>query len=167
MMSVHSALGAAVFVGVGATLFVDAWNLALRRAFGVASLSACLLGRWVGHMPSGIFRHRAIASAGEKPFECAIGLATHYGVGVMLAAAFALGVAPGWLLLPTLVPALAYGLATVVLPFFVMQPALGLGIASSAARRPARARLKSLSTHAAFGVGLYVFGLLANRLWIG
>jgi len=47
----------------------------------------------------------------------------------------------------------------VVFPFFIMQPSLGLGIAASKTPHPARARLKSLVTHAVFGVGLYVCGL--------
>jgi hypothetical protein len=66
-----------------------------------------------------------------------------------------------WLARPTLLPALLYGLATVAFPFFVMQPALGLGMASSRAPHPTHARLKSLATHLVFGVGLYICALAA------
>jgi hypothetical protein len=45
--------------------------------------------------------------------------------------------------------------STVVFPLFVMQPALGLGVGSSKTANPTQARLKSLATHAVFGVGLY------------
>jgi hypothetical protein len=58
-----------------------------------------------------------------------------------------------------LAPALLYGIGTVVFPFFVLQPSLGLGIASARSPRPARARLKSLATHAVFGAGLYACAL--------
>ncbi|MGD2069946.1 MAG: DUF2938 family protein [Gemmatimonadota bacterium] len=37
----------------------------------------------------------------------------------------------------------------------MLQPALGLGIASSKAARPLQARAKSVGTHIVFGLGLY------------
>jgi hypothetical protein len=49
-----------------------------------------------------------------------------------------------------------FGVITVVVPLFILQPALGLGIAASRARNPTAARLKSLATHAIFGTGLYL-----------
>jgi hypothetical protein len=75
---------------------------------------------------------------------------------VLFAAVFVVVVAPGgWLARPTLLPAFLFGVVTVVFPLFVMQPSLGLGMASSRAHRPAQARLKSLGTHIVFGLGLY------------
>jgi len=85
-----------------------------------------------------------------------VGWTAHYGIGVGFALAFVL-LAPGdWLARPTLPPALLYGIGTVVFPFFVMQPSLGLGLASSRTPSPSRARLKSVATHTVFGLGLYV-----------
>lgn len=43
--------------------------------------------------------------------------------------------------------------------WIILQPSLGLGIASSRAPKPAQARLKSLVTHTVFGIGLYVCAL--------
>lgn len=143
-------------IGVGATLAIDLWNLLLRRAFGLASLSTCVLGRWLCYMPSGVFRHASLAKAPSRPGECAIGLAAHYGIGVALAAGFLVLASAQWRAQPTMLPALAYGIATLVFPFFVMQPAFGLGIASARTPRPAQARLKSLGTHTVFGAGLYL-----------
>lgn len=154
----------AIGVGVGATIFIDAWNLLLKQALGIPSLSNCLLGRWVLHMPSGVFRHRAIGSAAEKRLECVFGLVTHYLIGITLAAVFVVVIAPQWLARPTLGPALSYGIATVLMPYFVMQPALGLGVASAAARRPTQARLKSLATHTMYGVGMYIMARAAAWL---
>ena len=153
----------AMLVGIGATILMDLWNLFLERAFGVPSLNYCLLGRWVGHMPSGVFRHASIAASPPKPHECAVGWIAHYTIGVTLALVFVVVFAPaGWPARPTLLPALLYGLATLAFPLFVMQPSLGLGIASSRAPRPARARLKSLGTHFVFGLGLYLSALLVS-----
>lgn len=156
----------ALMIGVGATLSLDAWNFLLARAFGVRSLDMCLLGRWVAYLPLGVFRHAGIAAVAPRPRECALGWAAHYAIGISLALAFVLGVAPAWLARPTFVPALAFGVATVVFPFFVLQPALGLGVASAATRRPMQARIKSLATHTVFGIALYLGGRVA-QWWVG
>lgn len=159
----HHVLGA-VAIGMGASLLMDAWNLLLKRAFGVPSLNYCLLGRWFLHMPDGTFFHSSIAAASPRRFECAAGWAAHYTIGVALALLF-LALAPAdWLQRPTLLHALLYGVGTVVFPLFVLQPALGLGIASSKAPRPAQARLKSVVTHVVFGVGLYLCAVAINRV---
>jgi len=65
-------------------------------------------------------------------------------------------VSGGWLAHPTLLPALLFGVGTVLVPFLLMQPSFGLGIAASRAPNPTQARLRSLMAHTAFGVGLYV-----------
>ena len=146
-------------VGIGATLVMDLWNLFLKRAFGLPSLDYCMLGRWVGHMPAGTFTHASIARAQPKAFECTVGWLAHYTIGVMLAIGLVMLTSGDWLARPALLPALLYGLVTVVFPFFVLQPSLGLGIAASRTPNPAHARLKSLATHVVFGVGLYVCAL--------
>ena len=149
----------AIAIGVGATLVMDLWNLFLERTFGIPSLDYCLLGRWLRHMPGGTLRHASIAAAPRKPLECTVGWIAHYSIGVVFALVFVVLASGDWLARPTLVPALLYGVGTVVFPFFILQPSLGLGIAASRAPRPSRARLKSLVTHTVFGVGLYVCAL--------
>ncbi len=151
---------AAIAIGVGATLLMDGWNLFLKRAFGIPSLNYCMLGRWVRHMSTGTVRHASIAAAESKSHECLMGWIAHYSIGVMLAVMFVVAGSGRWLDRPTLAPALLYGVATIVFPFFVLQPSLGFGIASSRTAHPAQARLKSLATHVIFGVGLYVCKVL-------
>ena len=149
----------AVAIGLGATLVMDLWNLFLKRTFSIPSLSYCLLGRWLRHMPEGTLRHRSITAAPQKAHECTVGWIAHYSIGVVFALGF-LALATGdWLERPTLLPALLYGVATVVFPMFIMQPSFGLGVAASKTPRPTQARLKSLVTHTVFGLGLYVCAL--------
>ena len=69
-----------------------------------------------------------------------------------------------WARTPTPGPALLVGVATIAAPFLVLQPGMGAGIAASKTPRPWRARLRSLATHATFGVGLYLAGLVAAAL---
>jgi hypothetical protein len=154
----------AVAAGLGATLFMDLWNLFLKRAFGIPSLDLCLLGRWVLHMPAGTFRHARIAAAPRKPLECAAGYLAHYGIGVVFAVAFVFAMPRSWWARPTLLPALVYGIGTVVFPFFLLQPAFGLGIAAAKTPKPAQARWKSLMTHTVFGIGLWLCALGISRL---
>src|SRR6187431_3726097 len=153
-----------IVIGIGATLVMDLWNLFLKRTFDIQSLNYCLLGRWLRHMPSGTFRHASIGAARQQPFECTVGWIAHYSIGVMLALVFVALVSSEWLARPTLLPVLSYGLGTVVFPFFVLQPSLGLGVASSRAPNPMQARLKSLMTHTVFGVELYVSGLAVRYM---
>jgi len=154
----NAVLGA-IAIGVGATLVMDLWNLFLKRMFSIPSLNYCLLGRWIRYMPEGTFKHANITVSPKKPVECTVGWIAHYTIGVTLAVVFIALVSGDWLTSPTLLPALVYGVATVVFPFLLMQPSFGLGIAASRTPNPAQARLKSLVTHSVFGVGLYVCAL--------
>ena len=154
----------AIAIGIGATLLMDLWNLFLKRTFNVPSLNYCLLGRWLRHMPEGTFRHASITAAPQKPFECAVGWIAHYTIGVAFALFFVVLTSGAWLARPTLLIALLYGIGTVVFPFFIMQPSLGLGVAASKTPKPMQARLKSLATHTIFGVGLYLSALGLNYL---
>lgn len=144
-----------ILIGVGATLVTDLWALFLKRTFKLPSLSYCLVGRWLLHMPAGIFAHGSIAAAPRKRHECAVGWIAHYAIGAMFAFVFIGLVSVSWLAQPTILPALLFGLGTVVFPFFLMQPSLGFGVAGAKTPKPAQARLKSLVTHAVFGLGLY------------
>ncbi len=146
----------AVVVGLGATAFMDAWSLVLKHAFGVPLANYCLVGRWLRHMPEGTFMHASIAGAAQKRSECAMGWIAHYVIGVSYALVLVALVSGSWLARPTLLPAVLFGIGSVLVPYLIMQPAFGLGIAASRTPKPAQARLRSLMAHIAFGVGLYV-----------
>jgi hypothetical protein len=154
----------AILIGIGATLLMDLWNLFLKRAFNIASLNYCLLGRWIRHMPAGKFKHPSIASAPQKSFECPVGWIAHYSIGVVFALVFVGIASREWVWRPTLPPALLFGIATVVFPFLILQPSLGLGVAASRTPMPAQARLKSLATHTVFGIGLYLSALCVSHV---
>ncbi len=157
-MGANDILGA-IAIGVGATLVMDLWNLFLKRAFGIPSLDYCSLGRWLRHMPGGTFRHASISTAPRKTFECTVGRIAHYTIGAALGLLFVVLASGDWLARPTLLPALLFGIGTVVFPFLILQPSFGLGIAASRTPKPTQARLKSLATHTVFGVGLFVCAL--------
>jgi len=158
-------LARAVVIGVGATIVMDAWAVFLKRGFGLASLDYAMVGRWIGHLPRGRFIHDGIGKSAPVPGERAMGWTAHYAIGVLFAAVQVVVAGPEWTARPTLAPALALGVATVVAPFFILQPGLGAGIAASKTPRPNAARLRSLVTHAVFGLGLYISAWLATPLF--
>jgi hypothetical protein len=149
------ALRQAVVVGVGATALMDLWLLSLERA-GVPTMDFALLGRWVGHLFRGQFAHDAIRRAPAIAAELGLGWLTHYAVGIAFAAMLVALQGSSWLDNPSLLPALAWGLATAAAPLLVMQPAMGAGIASSRTPTPLKNCLRSLANHAVFGLGLYL-----------
>jgi hypothetical protein len=146
----------AVAVGLGATLFMDLSALLLERAFSVVPPNYCLVGRWFCHMPHGTFMHASISGASPKPLECVVGWISHYVIGAIYSLVLLALVSGSWLAQPTFLPALIFGLITVLVPFLVMQPSFGLGLAASRTPNPTQARLKSLVAHTTFGVGLYL-----------
>jgi hypothetical protein len=89
-----------------------------------------------------------------------LGWFTHYASGVAFAALLLAVQGSAWVRSPTLLPALAVGVFTVLVPLCVMQPAMGAGFASSRTPTPLKNCLRSLLNHAVFGVGLYLSGML-------
>lgn len=142
-------------IGVGATALLDLWSLLLKR-LGVPGLDLALLGRWLGHLREGHWFHRRIADAAPVRGEAWIGWSAHYAIGAGFAALLMAVYGMVWLDRPVLAPALIIGLATAAAPLFVLQPALGAGIASSKTKTPWFNSLKSVVSHAVFGMGLYL-----------
>ncbi|NJN99010.1 MAG: DUF2938 domain-containing protein [Anaerolineales bacterium] len=152
----------AVLIGLGATLTFDLWALFLKYAFKITPSNICLVGRWLRYMPEGIFAHANIGAAPRKSAECTVGWIAHYMIGITFALVFVALVGQTWLQQPTLLPALVFGVVTVVAPFAIMQPSFGLGFAASKLPNPTPARVRSLLNHSAFGLGLYLFAWLVN-----
>lgn len=158
-------LSFALITGVGATAVTDLWGIVRRPLLGIAPPDYGLVGRWLGHMPRGRFRHESIAASAPVRGERLIGWTAHYLIGIAFAALLLATAGPAWIQRPTIGPALMVGIVTVAAPFLLMQPGMGAGIAASRTPRPATARVQSLVTHAVFGLGLYAAGLVASGLY--
>lgn len=150
-------------IGAGATLSMDVWRLFLQKVFGINSLDLGLLGRWGGHLLQGRFFHMQIASARRINGELALGWMLHYAIGMGFSMILPVLWAD-WQASPSILPALTVGLATVLAPWFIMQPAMGLGIAAANAPSPNAVRLRNLAIHLVYGLGLYVSALSWNWL---
>lgn len=155
---------AALALGLGATAILDLSALILQRVANLPVPDWALIGRWVGHWPRGVFQHRSIAQARPVAGEHLLGWFVHYLVGLLLAAGFLAAVGRDWLANPEPRTAVAWGIATVLLPYLILQPALGAGIAARLTPKPASVRLRSLLNHAIFGFGLYLSAALLQSL---
>lgn len=139
-----------IIIGIGATIVFDMWLLFLKR-IGVKTMNMAFIGRWAGHLAQGRFAHDSIAASPAVGGEQALGW--------LVAVA-----GQGWLHAPSIGPALAVGIATVGAPLFVMQPSMGLGVASSKTPTPFKNCLRSLANHAVFGLGLYLSALIVKGI---
>jgi hypothetical protein len=148
----------AVLIGVGATVVMDVWAVVLRR-FGVPSLNLALLGRWIGHLLRGHWKHANIVTATRVLGESPIGWCAHYSIGVAFSALLLLTCGLEWARSPSLFPALFIGIVTVAAPLFILQPGMGAGVASSKTARPVFNSIKSVVTHTVFGFGMYLAAL--------
>lgn len=149
-----------VLVGIIATIGTDIWALIVKHVFRLPTAHWNLVGRWFGHMPRGRFIHESIAESAAIPHETAIGWTAHYLVGIVYGLLY-LGVVRILLsATPTLTSALVFGIVTLVAPWLIMQPALGVGAFASKTPNPAMTRMINLSMHLAFGASLYAGWLL-------
>ncbi|MFO1469825.1 MAG: DUF2938 domain-containing protein [Turneriella sp.] len=165
MMNVSEIVARSVAIGLGATLAMDMWRLALQKFFGVNSLDLALLGRWVGHLFRGRFTHRPIGKSEQISGETALGWLSHYAIGLTFAGLLPVIWGSDWLAAPSLFPALAVGIGTVLAPWLIMQPAMGLGIAAANAPVPGAVRLRNLAIHTVYGLGLYLSAFAVQ--WLG
>ncbi|KRC82747.1 DUF2938 domain-containing protein [Sphingomonas sp. Root241] len=150
----------AAAIGIGATAVMDLWGVFLKRLLGIQPLDFGLVGRWIGYWPRGQFRHDSIAAAEMIRGERLIGWTAHYLTGIVFAGILLVIWGSEWVRNPTLGPALMVGIGSVAAPFVLLQPAMGMGVASSKSPRPGVARVRSLITHTVFGLGLYFSGLV-------
>ncbi len=159
----------ALLVGAIATAFMDIVAVFRKRLFNVPAADYGLVGRWLAYLAHGRFRHNSIAAAPPVRGELVIGWSAHYLVGTVFAALLLAIWGIDWICRPTIGPALIVGAGSVVAPYFIMQPGMGLGIAASRTPHPVTARIRSLIAHTIFGTGLYVAGLvtsfIAARQW--
>lgn len=164
MERIASQLYLSIPIGIGGAVLMDLWGMLLRRGFDISTLDYALLGRWIGHLPQGRLSHERIADAARVQGERPIGWVAHYTIGIVFAALLLAVAGADWARAPTVIPALVVGVATVVAPWFVMQPAMGAGIAGAKTPKPSATRARNVGTHAVYGIGTYATALVIASL---
>lgn len=142
-----------LIVGILATLTMDVVAMiALRLGItgrGPRRTGPDLIGRWIGYLFQGKFRHTDILQTPPLRGERLLGFTAHYLIGIVLTIAY-LGLLVVVHATPTALNAILYGTATTVLPWFLMFPSQGMGWLGW------NAHLASISlfNHVVFGLGI-------------
>lgn len=157
---------AAVVLGVFATAFLDIINYLQHLVFDKPLTRYEFIGRWVIYMSDGIFSHATIKAAAPRAGELALGWLGHYGIGVSFAALMLAFTGLKWMQKPSFLSAFIVGFATCSIPFFIMYPGMGYGIAGLLTPDPGMLQTKVLLSHFVFSVGLYLAGWLNEKLLI-
>lgn len=150
-------------IGIGATLILDIWNYIL-SLLDIKSLDYRFVGRWIGNFVNSKFYHNNIMLTPAIRNELFIGWTAHYMIGISFSFLLIFVFGKTWLSQPLIIPAIIIGIVTVVFPLFIMQPALGFGFASSNLPNRLMRVLKSIVTHLVYGSGLFLTGLLINKI---
>lgn len=151
-------------MGITATIAIDLWATFANRMLGWPRTNWAMVGRWIGHMRDGQFTHNSIGSSPPIVHESILGWVFHYVVGCIYAALYLTYANIVQMGQPTLVSAVLFGLATILSPWLLMQPALGLGFCASKAPRPILVRMQNLIIHTIFGFALYCSYQVPNAL---
>ena len=163
-MSIETFLLAACVSGIFATVALDIWQRLLFAASGIPPANWALIGRWFAHLPRGRFIHRPIGESEEVPGELTLGWVTHYLIGLVYGFAYVGLMAYGFDRPPSLLNGAVFGAASVVIPWFILQPGLGIGVMGRLAPNPWVPRLNALSSHIIYGVALFIGAWLVTGL---
>jgi hypothetical protein len=140
--------------GILATAAMDAAMVAAavldRQRFASEHLDPRIIGRWAAGLLQGRWRHDDITAESPVRGELLLGMATHYAIGTALTTAWlaAGGRRAG------IGGAVGYGVATSVLPLFVLFPSLGYGPLGRRSGEGGRLFGAMLTGHVAFGFGI-------------
>jgi Protein of unknown function (DUF2938) len=146
-----------LIVGILATLTMDVVAVITLRlgiaGHGPRRTGPDLIGRWIGYLLRGKFRHADILQTPPLRGERVLGLAAHYLIGIVLTLVY-LGLLIVAHARPTALSAILYGTATTVLPWFLMFPSQGMGWLGRDVPRDAHLVRISLFNHVVFGLGI-------------
>jgi len=146
-----------LIVGILATVTMDVVAMmALRLGIagrGPRRTGPDLIGRWVGYLLRGKFRHTDILETPPLRGELALGLVAHYLIGIVLTLVY-VGLSVVAHATPTALSAILYGTATTVFPWFLMFPSQAMGWLGRDAPGNAHLARVSLFNHIIFGLGI-------------
>jgi Protein of unknown function (DUF2938) len=163
-MSAESFIVQACVAGIFATVVLDLWQRLVHAVAGIPPANWAFIGRWFAYLPRGRFVHRPIAATAAVPGELAFGWTLHYLIGIAYGFAYLGLVIYGLGQSPTLLNGLAFGAASVVIPWFILQPGLGIGIMGRLAPDPRVPLFMALASHVLYGAALFVGVWLAAAL---
>ncbi|WP_228892655.1 DUF2938 family protein [Pseudoduganella aquatica] len=149
--------------GLLGAILMDAVEKLAAKAGITSGVSVALVGRWFLWLVHGRLLHTNIVGAKPYPREAQAGWAFHFllgGGGVALFYPFFFHALGGGTPLEHLLGGVCFGLASSLLPWFVLLPSFGWGIAGWRGPPGARPLLASPLSHLFYGLGVGVMGAL-------
>ena len=146
-----------IFLGgiVGAVLMDIAETLAARMGI-TSGVSVALVGRWTVALTQGVFSHRDIRQTSPYRNEVAAGWVFHLLIGGGGVALLFPLLWPADVLPQQPLPYLLFGLATSVLPWFILLPSFGWGWWGRNGPKGSNALLASPLSHLPYGLGIWL-----------
>ena len=154
-----------ILMGVWATFFMDfAASLLVKKKVVRPTLEPQVVGRWALYMLKGKFVHQDIDQTPPLSHEKSAAFISHYLIGIALAGVY--------LFLELMEPAirdqpwiaLAFGVATIVLPWLWLFPSIGIGFLASKSPRQSDFLVFSSINHTNFGIGMAIWVVGFRRL---
>lgn len=151
---------------VGALLMDGTERVAAR--YGISSgVTVALVGRWAIALGRGTLHHRDIRESTAHHHEVVAGWLFHLLIGGGAVALLLPIVSPlgGGATLPTSpLPYLLFGFATSLLPWFILLPSFGWGLAGRHGPAGSNALLASPLSHLPYGFGIWLAAVVVNSL---
>jgi len=153
-----------IFLGLVATVAIDIWATFSNKTLKFPRTNWAMVGRWLGHIPNGKLIHNAINTSPKIKYENTLGWLFHYFIGFLYAGFYVALVTLYQADEPSVLFAWLFGLVTILSPWFIMQPSLGMGICASKAPKPNMVRLQNFIIHSIFGLALYYARLFVPQI---
>ena len=148
--------------GLFATVVLDIWQRLVHAIVGIPPANWAFVGRWFAWIPRGRLVHRPIGDTAAVEGELALGWTLHYLIGLAYGFAYVGLMVYGLGRPPSLLNGLVFGTCSVVIPWFILQPGLGIGVMGRMTPKPAIPILNALANRMVYGSALYVGAALAT-----
>ena len=143
-----------LLIGIGSCAVFDLWQRLFQVFTTIPPTDWSLVGRWfIGLISKGRLFASQLAEQPKEKYETFAGWFVHYAVAVVYAGVFGFLIDLGFLH-STPVDGLAFGIASVVVPWFFFMPAVGNGVLANKTLNPILSCALALMMHSIFGLSL-------------
>ena len=153
-------------MGILATLIMDIFaKVAVKTGLVSPVIESKYIGRWALYMLKGKFTHKDICLAQAWRHEERVAVIMHFLIGIAVTGAY--------LLLEMKIPVMrehlwmpfAFGIATIILPWFWLFPSIGIGFVASRSPRRKDCIIFSIVNHANYGIGMTIWVVVFRRFF--
>jgi len=145
--------------GIVGALLMDVAEMAAAKKGITSGVNVALVGRWVNGLLRAKFHHKDIRLSSGYPSEVRTGWLFHLfiaGGGVALLLPLASHYADWPMVITDPLPYLLFGLATSVMPWFILLPSFGWGVCGHRGPQGSNALLASTLSHIPYGLGIWL-----------